>query len=283
VKYEKVILIPCYNEEKSIQEVVTCIKSVDPDLKIVIIDNGSTDETNLIVKQLDVELLYYSIKGKGNALIHAFEKIDSNYYLIIDGDSTYDTSKIPEILEQLKAGHDMVIACRKRPISLNLERRGHIFGNYIINLMTKIFLQIDLKDSLSGYRGFSRRYVKSFFWSAKGFEIETYFNAHAKFFGFSIYEFDSPYNPRGNESKSKLRTFPDAYIIIRTLNSLSSNVVPGLGFTILAILAVEFSIMENFSLLIQFFTFMFFFNFAILSRKLSKMRLEIIRNRMRNE
>jgi len=222
------ILIPCRNEAISIEKVIKDFQMVLPQAEIFIGDNNSTDSTAELSRRLGCHVVFEYMPGKGNVVRRLLREVDADYYIIVDGDDTYDPRTVIIMLAQMeKFNLDMVIARRKTPKNaLKLERNGHHFGNKIIGLFFNFLLNSKYKDVLSGYRVLNADFAKSFPSKSTGFEIEVEMNAHASWMNASVLEVDSEYSSRNDGSTSKLNTFRDGYKIAREIFVLSRRSKP---------------------------------------------------------
>jgi glycosyltransferase involved in cell wall biosynthesis len=210
-----VVLIPCYNEEATIAQVVSEFKCAAPMASIYVYDNASTDKTSEVARQAGAIVRSEPRKGKGNVVRRMFADIDADIYVIVDGDGTYEASKCPEIVQQLIENNlDMIVATRKAVDSEEAYRWGHVFGNWMLTRSVSLIFGHGFTDMLSGYRVMSRRFVKSFPIMSHGFEIETEMTIHALQVGASYKEIETMYDSRPEGSESKLSTFKDGFRIL---------------------------------------------------------------------
>jgi glycosyltransferase involved in cell wall biosynthesis len=222
------ILIPCKNESMSIAKVIKDFQGVLPSSTIYVGDNNSSDNTAAIAKELGCNVVFEFQPGKGNIVRRLFKEIDADYFVIVDGDDTYDTTTVVEMLEKIVALNlDMIIARRTiAKVQKNAERRGHLLGNLIINKAFNYIFKSRYQDVLSGYRILSSDFAQTFPSKSTGFEIEVELNAHASWMNASVLEIDSNYRPRSDGSASKLRTFHDGAKIFKEIVVLSRRSKP---------------------------------------------------------
>ncbi len=220
------VLLPCYNEGLSIRRVVEDFRRHLPDATIFVYDNRSTDNTAAEARAAGAVVRHEPWPGKGNVVRRMFADIDTDIYVMADGDGTYDASMAPMLVQRMVDAHlDMVVGTR-RGVYDNAHRAGHGFGNRLFNGVYQTLFGRLFTDIFSGYRVFSRRYVKSFPAVAAGFEIETEMSVHASQLRMPIEEHPTEYGSRQEGSVSKLNTVRDALRILRTLVLLFKEVRP---------------------------------------------------------
>jgi glycosyltransferase involved in cell wall biosynthesis len=228
------VLIPCRNEAPSIRQVVSDFRQHLPQATIYVYDNRSSDGTAAAAGEAGAVVRHERWPGKGNVVRRMFADVDADIYLMADGDGTYDASAAPTMVERLIADQiDMVVGTRKG-VRTDAHRRGHGFGNRLFNLIYRHLIGPDFTDIFSGYRVFSRRFVKSFPAISSGFEIEAEMSVHASQVRMPILEMETEYRERSGGSVSKLRTFRDALRILTSLIRLFKEIRPLLFFGILA-------------------------------------------------
>lgn len=232
------VLIPCYNESQTIEKVVKDFKRVMPHADIYVYDNNSTDNTDKIAKEAGAIVKYEYNQGKGNVVRTMFREIDADCYIMVDGDDTYPAESAPEIekiIMEKKA--DMVIGDRLSSTYFEEnDRPFHNTGNKMVRKFINFFFKSDLKDIMTGMRGFSYEFVKSFPIQSKGFEIETEMSVFALINNFKIEEIPIEYRDRVEGSESKLNTYKDGYRVLRMINSLVRDKRPLLFFTTAAVI-----------------------------------------------
>jgi glycosyltransferase involved in cell wall biosynthesis len=239
------VIVPCRNEAASITRVVHDFHAALPGATVFVYDNNSDDETAKIAAQAGAVVRSELLPGKGNVVRRMFADIDADVYVLVDGDDTYDAASAGKMIEKLETGIlDMVTGVR---ISVDDEsyRPGHKFGNFMLTGIVAIIFGSRSSDLLSGYRAFSRRFVKSFPALTSGFEIETELTVHALELRMPIDEVETPYKSRPDGSESNLRTIQDGIRILRTILLLTKTERPlhffGLFFVILATAAIALS------------------------------------------
>ncbi len=229
------VLLPCYNEGLSIRKVVENFREVLPGATIYVYDNRSADNTADEARAAGAVVRAEQWPGKGNVVRRMFSDIDADIYVMADGDGTYDSMAAPEMVRRLiEENLDMVVGTR-RNIYDNAHRRGHGFGNRLFNSMYRSLFGPLFTDIFSGYRVFSRRFVKSFPAVSSGFEIETEMSVHACQLRMPIAEIPTDYGARQEGSVSKLRTFRDAIRIMFTFLILFKEIQPARFFGALSI------------------------------------------------
>ncbi|WP_367187323.1 glycosyltransferase [Rhodoferax sp.] len=229
------VLLPCYNEGLSIRKVVEDFRRMLPEAKIYVYDNRSTDNTSQEARAAGALVRAENWPGKGNVVRRMFSDIDADVYVMADGDGTYDSTASPQMVKKLIEEHlDMVVGTR-RDVYENAHRMGHGFGNRLFNGMYRNLFGPLFTDIFSGYRIFSRRFVKSFPAISSGFEIETEMSVHASQLRMPIAELPTDYGARQEGSVSKLRTFRDAFRIMFTFLILFKEIRPARFFGVLAI------------------------------------------------
>ena len=211
------VVIPCYNEETAIADVVAGFRAALPDADIYVIDNASTDQTTARAEAAGAQVRHEPLKGKGNAVRRAFADIEADIFIMVDGDGTYEPTDAPAMIEKLRQDTlDMVVGVRRNKHA-QAYRPGHVTGNRVISGTFRFFFRSEMSDLLSGYRVFSRRYVKSFPSTSSGFEIELEMSTHAVLLRMPMAEVETQYHPRQEGDESKLNTFRDGYRIMRRM------------------------------------------------------------------
>ena len=212
---EVCVLIPCLNEELTIEITLREVRKVLPDSFVIVIDNLSTDQTASKAKEIANLVISQPAAGKANAFRRGIEFIpaETRFVVLIDGDATYSCLEIPRALSLVNDGYEMVIGNRVTNDS-NSYRPLHNFGNRAFTLSSRLFFKIEIHDVLSGWRVMSKPFVESFFGNGGGFELETELNVHAVVLKSPIANIDVIYRARPEDSKSKLRTYRDGARIV---------------------------------------------------------------------
>lgn len=215
-----VVLVPCYNEAATVAQVVRDFRAALPAAEIYVFDNNSTDGTGDIARAEGAIVRLEEQKGKGSVVRRMFADIDADLYIMVDGDATYDASAAPRLVQYaLDGGYDLVNVARAET-GQKAYRPGHRFGNRMLTGLVGFVFGTRTADMLSGYKLFTRRFVKSFPAMSSGFEIETEIMIHALELGIPIGEISAPYGERPEGSASKLQTYRDGFIILRMISEL---------------------------------------------------------------
>jgi len=242
------VLIPCYNESLTIAKVVTDFKRCLPSAEIYVFDNNSTDGSAEIAMEAGAIVRHVYQQGKGNVIRKMFREVDADCYLMIDGDDTYPAEEAEKVIRPVLEGRaDMVTGDRLSSTYFQENKRAfHNSGNILVRRLINIIWRKDLRDIMSGYRAFSKSFVKLFPVMSSGFEIETEMTIHALDKRFQIVEVPIQYKDRPEGSFSKLNTFSDGFKVIKTIMTLFKEYRPLLFFgwlsLLLLVLAVAFFI-----------------------------------------
>lgn len=211
------ILLPCYNEEAAIAQTVAGFRTALPEAAIYVYDNNSADRTREVAAAAGAIVRSERMQGKGNVVRRMFADVDADIYLMADGDATYDTSAAPELVRRLvEEKLDMVVGARRSEVE-EAYRRGHRLGNRLFTGILAGLFGRSFTDIFSGYRVFSRRFVKSFPALSRGFETETEISVHALELAMPVAEVVTAYGARPEGSVSKLSTYRDGWRIARTI------------------------------------------------------------------
>ena len=240
------VLIPCYNESKTIDKVVRDFKKALPEATIYVYDNNSKDGTHKIAKNAGAIVRYEHQQGKGNVIRRMFSEIDAECYLMVDGDDTYPAEAASQMVDKiLNDKADMIVGDRLSSTYFEENKRPfHNFGNSIVRWSINTLFKNDIKDIMTGYRAFSYRFVKTFPVLSKGFEIETEMSIHAVDKNMFVENVIIDYRDRPEGSESKLNTYSDGIKVLMTIMRLFRTYRPG-GFfgviaSILALIAIIF-------------------------------------------
>ena len=214
------VLLPCYNEEAAIAQTVAGFRAALPHATIYVYDNNSSDRTIAVAREAGAVVRSERIQGKGAVVRRMFADIDADVYVMADGDATYDAASAPRLVDHLLDEQlDMIVGSRVHE-AVEAYRRGHRFGNLALTGMLARLFGRSFTDILSGYRVFSRRFVKSFPSLSAGFEIETEISVHALELKMPCAEIETPYFARPEGSESKLSTYRDGWRILSTIATL---------------------------------------------------------------
>ena len=231
------VLIPCYNESKTIAKVVKDYKEALPEADIYVYDNNSMDETDRIAKEAGAIVRYERRQGKGNVIRSMFHQIDADCYLMIDGDDTYPAENARQMCDEvLDGGTDMVIGDRLSSTYFEENKRPfHNVGNVTVRYLINKLFHSNVRDIMTGYRAFSRDFVKMFPVLSKGFEIETEMTIHALDKNMLLKEIPVTYRDRPAGSVSKLNTYSDGMKVIFTIFRLFRDYKPLLFFSCISV------------------------------------------------
>ena len=232
------VLIPCYNESKTIKKVVEDYKKALPEADIYVYDNNSSDHTDEIAREAGAIVRYEYRQGKGNVIRSMFKDIDADCYLMIDGDDTYPAENAQEMCDLILEGKaDMVIGDRLSSTYFTENKRPfHNFGNRLVRGLINFLFESNVRDIMTGYRAFSYEFVKTFPVLSKGFEIETEMTIHALDKNFLLKEVKVGYRDRPAGSVSKLNTYRDGFRVLKTIGRLFKEYKPTIFFSLLSLL-----------------------------------------------
>ncbi len=234
-------IVPCHNEEAAVAKVVTDLRQSVPTMTVYVYDNASTDRTAERASQAGAVVRFEPRKGKGNAVRRAFADIDADIYLLIDGDDTYDAAAAPTLIRTLieeKVDHVLGVRSEERGAGgSSAYRPAHAVGNRVLNRIVCAIFGDTQGDMLSGYRAFSRRFVKSFPALSRGFEIETELTVHALALRIPSASVQVGFRDRAAGTESKLRTFTDGRKILNVILSLARHERPAAFFGLVALLS----------------------------------------------
>lgn len=246
------MLVPCYNEEVSIPTVVADFRAALPDATIYVYDNNSRDQTVARAREAGAVVRHEPRQGKGNVVRRMFGDVEADVYVLVDGDATYDAASAPAMIASLWSEQlDMVVGRRVHE-DAEAYRSGHQFGNRLLTGFLGRLFGRQFTDILSGYRVFSRRFVKTFPADAAGFEIETELSVHALEVRAPLDEVDTPYRARPDGSESKLSTWSDGLRILWTMVRLYESERPRRFFTVIAALLVLVALVLAVPILVEY-------------------------------
>jgi len=246
------VCIPCYNEEVAICQVVQDFKNALPEADVWVFDNNSTDRTVEVAREGGASIGQETRQGKGNVVRRMFADIEADIYVLVDGDNTYEAAAAPKLIEMLVENNlDMVTGCRVSESS-GAYRPGHKFGNWMLTGLVATIFGKRTKDMLSGYRIFSRRFVKSFPALSRGFEIETELTVHGLELRMPMADVDTVYGDRLPGSTSKLSTIRDGMRILRVIVSLVKEERPLQFFGAISLLSAVVSLILGYPIVVEF-------------------------------
>lgn len=248
------VLIPCYNEAKTIGRVVADFKEKMPHADIYVYDNNSTDNTAELAEQAGAIVRYEHKQGKGNVVRTMFREVDADCYVMVDGDDTYPADFGPRLEQLVLSGKaDMAVGDRLSSTYFTENKRPfHNFGNVLVRRMINFLFRAKLNDIMTGARAFSKDFVKSFPVISKGFEIETEMTIFALDNNFAIKEVPIAYQDRPQGSESKLNTYSDVLKVLKTIVNLFKDTKPLAFFSILSLILLLISFVFFLPILIQF-------------------------------
>ena len=249
------VLIPCYNEEKTIGKVIADVKANIPEAVIYVYDNNSTDKTSEIAKEAGAIVRKEHLQGKGNVIRRMFREIDARCYLMVDGDDTYPMEYAREMCTLVTDdGADMVVGDRLSSTYFSENKRPfHNFGNSFVRFSINRLFKTDIKDIMTGYRAFSFNFAKTFPILSKGFEIETEMTIHAVYNNMDVRNVIVEYRDRPEGSVSKLSTYSDGIKVLMTIVKLYKNYKPFAFFNTIAIILTLISVGFFIPVLIEYF------------------------------
>ena len=225
-----VVLIPCFNESITIGDVIANFRQALPEARIYVYDNNSSDDTIERARKAGGIVCEEHRQGKGHVVRRMFRDIDADWYVMVDGDNTYDASLAPEMLRIAMSGPYDLVNCVRRDVEQEAYRGGHRIGNRLLTAAVQIIFGHPIRDMLSGYKVFSRRFVKSFPAFSGGFDIETELTVHALELDMPIAYIEGAYRGRVSGSESKLKTYRDGFRILRFIIALLKHERPLLLF-----------------------------------------------------
>jgi glycosyltransferase involved in cell wall biosynthesis len=247
------VLVPCYNEEAAITTVVADFRAALPEATIYVYDNNSKDHTAMRAAESGAVVRTELRQGKGNVVRRMFADIEADIYVLVDGDDTYDAGASPHMIARmLSEGADLLTA-RRVHTEAAAYRPGHVMGNRMLTGLTAMLFNVHLSDMLSGYRVFSRRFVKSFPFTAEGFAIETELTVHAVRLMMPMSEMDTRYKERPAGSVSKLNTWRDGFRILGTIGYLVREERPLVFFSTISALFAAVAIIIGAPVVSEYF------------------------------
>ena len=246
-------IIPCYNEELTIKQVICDIQKYCPKCEIYVFDNNSFDNSYNIAKETGAIVNKVSYQGKGEVIRRAFADIDSDIYIMVDADMQYDLSEINNFINYFTENKLDMLNISREVVDETVHRKGHSFGNMMLTGFANFLFGKKFNDMLSGYRIFSKRFVKSFPANSRGFEIETELTIFALQMRLPIGEMEAEYKSRPEGSFSKLNTFKDGFRILGLIIYLLMSERPLLFWWIIALIFALFGLYFGLPIVISFF------------------------------
>ena len=246
------VLVPCYNEEAAIAKVVTDFRAALPSATVYVYDNNSRDQTIARAIQAGAVVRSERRQGKGNVVRRMFADIDADIYVLVDGDDTYDAAASADMVDRLVEDGVDLLTARRVHTQASAYRPGHVFGNKMLTGLTATLFNVNMPDMLSGYRVFSRRFVKSFPFTAEGFAIDTELTIHAVRLMMPMAEMDTAYKERAVGSLSKLSTFKDGFRILGMIVYLAREERPLMFFSFIAMLFAAASLLIGLPVVSEF-------------------------------
>ena len=249
------VLIPCYNEEKTIAKVVKDARAALPEAVIYVYDNNSTDRTVELAREAGAVIRHEYMQGKGNVIRRMFREVEARCYIMVDGDDTYPMEFAPEMVDKvLHHNADMVVGDRLSSTYFSENKRPfHNMGNSLVRASINRLFQCDIKDIMTGFRAFSYGFVKTFPILSKGFEIETEMTIHAVYTQLQIDNVIVDYRDRPEGSVSKLNTYADGFRVLGTIFRLYRDYKPFGFFSLFALLLAVVSVLFFIPVLAEYF------------------------------
>jgi len=247
------VLVPCYNEEAAIATVVHDFRASLPAATIYVYDNNSKDGTVTRAREAGAVVRTETRQGKGNVVRRMFADIEADVYVLVDGDDTYDASAAPALIAKLVEDGLDIVSGQRIATGQSAYRPGHVLGNRMLTGLTATMFRVELHDLLTGYRIMSRRFVKSFPFTAEGFGIETELTVHAVRLLMPMAEVETRYKERPEGSVSKLSTYRDGFKILFTIASLVREERPLIFFASIFVLLAAFSLLIGTPVVIEYF------------------------------
>ena len=247
------VLIPCHNEALTVATVIEGFRAALPDATIYVYDNNSTDGTADVARAAGAEVRFESRPGKGSVVRRMFADIEADWYIMVDGDATYDASAAPRLLAHAIEGHYDLVNAARAETAQKAYRPGHRFGNRVLTGLVGVIFGSRTTDMLSGYKVLSRRFVKSFPAMSAGFEIETELMIHALELRLPVSEVTAPYGERPEGSVSKLATWRDGFLILRLVGLLVQRERPFEFFGIVALILLLGGLLLGLPVVTEFF------------------------------
>jgi glycosyltransferase involved in cell wall biosynthesis len=236
------VLVPCYNEDAAIGTVIRDFRTALPGAVVYVYDNNSSDGTFEAARAAGAQVRRELRRGKGNVVRRMFADVEADIFVLVDGDDTYDASAAPALIEKLVTEGLDIVSGKREATAADAYRLGHVWGNRMLTGLTAMMFRVRIDDMLTGYRVMSRRFVKSFPFTAEGFGIETELTVHAVRLLMPMAEVPTKYKERPAGSTSKLNTWRDGFRILFTIAGLVREERPFVFFTTIGVLLALSSI-----------------------------------------
>ena len=251
------VLVPCYNEELTVEKVVSDFKKELPDADIYVYDNNSKDRTSELALKAGAIVRKETAQGKGNVVRSMFQDIDADIYVMVDGDDTYPADEVHGLIEAVREGADMVIGDRLSNGTYASEnKRGfHNLGNNLVRLLINKIFDNDINDIMTGYRAFSKKFVKTNAIMSPGFQIETELTITTLVYRYKVKEIPITYRDRPKGSESKLNTFSDGFKVLLTLFDLYKDYKPLFFFGMFALVFLIVGVLVGIPVIVEFFKY----------------------------
>lgn len=251
------VLVPCYNEELTVEKVVSDFKKELPDADIYVYDNNSKDRTSELALKAGAIVRKETSQGKGNVVRSMFQDIDADIYVMVDGDDTYPADEVHGLIEAVREGADMVIGDRLSNGTYASEnKRGfHNLGNNLVRLLINKIFDNDINDIMTGYRAFSKKFVKTNAIMSPGFQIETELTITTLVYRYKVKEIPITYRDRPKGSESKLNTFSDGFKVLLTLFDLYKDYKPLFFFGMFALVFLIVGVLVGIPVIVEFFKY----------------------------
>ena len=248
------VLIPCYNEELTIEKVIRDFQKELPEAKVYVYNNNSKDRSYEVAKNAGAIVINEYRQGKGNVIRSMFEQVEADIYVLVDGDDTYPAEDAIKLIEAVRNGADMAVGDRisNGTYSKENKRKLHNLGNSLVKNAINVLFQVNLKDIMSGYRAYSKKFVKNFPVLTKKFEIETEMTLHALDKNYIIQEIPINYRDRPAGSISKVNTISDGIKVVKTIGVMFKDYKPLRFFSIIALVLLILGLIIGIPVIAEF-------------------------------
>lgn len=247
------ILVPCYNEEQTIEKVVKDFKEALPEAFVYVYDNNSKDNTAQIARKVGAIVVSEHNQGKGNVVRSMFRDIEADIYVMVDGDDTYPADEVHKLVEAVKKGNDMVIGDRLSSTYYKENKRPfHNLGNDLVRILINKIFKSNIKDVMTGYRAFSKKFVKTVSIMSPGFQIETEMTISSLEYRYNVVSVPIQYRDRPKGSSSKLNTFSDGFKVLLTLFDMAKDYKPLFFFSVFSLITFIIGLFIGVPVLVEF-------------------------------